>query len=316
LRKLAHIAPIVVLLIAAGCGCGEGENAPRKLRIFHAGGLAPLLESVRDDVLRDLNIELVTESTGSQTACRKVAELGRQCDLLMLADNSLIASLLSDHCSWRIDFANDEMVIGVGMRAPDVAQAEENWVPILLKPNVRIARVDESLGPIGYRTLMTWQLKEKQGAPGLAEKLTKKCEKVVDHVARLSPLLKMGEVDYAFIYRSLCVAHDIRFIDLAPSINLGHGDMDYSGASVSFAKSRTGESRKIVVQGTPIIWTLTVPREGSDSDTAVRFIQYLFQKNDVFKKHGFRLMESAVFHGELSAFAQYESCAKYGGAME
>ena len=45
-----------------------------------------MIDSIRDDVEDDLHIEIIAEASGSQVACRKVTELGKECDLLMLAD--------------------------------------------------------------------------------------------------------------------------------------------------------------------------------------------------------------------------------------
>ncbi|NIQ67269.1 MAG: hypothetical protein GTN94_12155, partial [Candidatus Aminicenantes bacterium] len=65
--------------------------------------------------------------------------------------------------------------------AQRVDEAEKNWPQVLLAPETILGRVNENLGPIGYRTLLCWKLKEKKGFPGLMEKLKAKAEKVVDH---------------------------------------------------------------------------------------------------------------------------------------
>ena len=104
-----------------------------------------------------------------------------------------------------MDFATDEVVIGVGSRAKNIAEAEENWVDVLLKKDVRFGRVDENQGPIGYRCLLVWKLQEMYTNMEIYDQLVEKCDTVVDHVTRLTPLLKNGELDYAFVYKSyLC----------------------------------------------------------------------------------------------------------------
>ena len=70
--------------VPAGGGPACPADLPcRRVRAF--------LEQVRDDCRRDLGIVLKTEGSGSQEACRKVTELGRPCDLLVLADNQLVS---------------------------------------------------------------------------------------------------------------------------------------------------------------------------------------------------------------------------------
>ena len=315
------VAGICSLLTLFGCGDGDGESpqTPTKdLRIFHASGMTPALEAAREDCKKNLGINLITEGSGSQVACRKIAELGRPCDLIMVADRELIATLLNGYCSWRIDFAKDEVVLGVGQRAPHISEAETDWPSVLLRDDVRIGRVDENQGPIGYRALLVWKLQENLGSEGLSAKLMEKCDKVVDNVSRLTPLLKTGEIDYAFVYRSICIAHDIRYIELDPKINLGSTDIDYSSASVSYRKGMGRESeQRITVHGAPIAWALSIPDRDADAETAREFIRYLIMEHgEILDVNGFRPLRPAAFYGPAEAGVPFQDFAKRQGALE
>ena len=217
-----------------------------------APAFSPVWDTVRQDAEKQLNIELHGEISGSQIVCRKVTELGRQSDLMMVADNRLFKQIASSHTTFRIDFAHDEVVLGIGIRAKRVDDAEDDWVSVLLGEKIRLGRVDEDLGPIGYRTLLVWKLKEMLGHPGLMEDLKNKTEKVVEHVGHLATHLKTGDIDYGFLYRTTCIKHDIRFISLDKQINLGTTDVDYSAAEVSFKKLEAGKEVLIPVKGLPI----------------------------------------------------------------
>ena len=314
-----RIGLTLLLTLAVLCGCGEKKDtAPmEELRVFHASGLTPVLETLSVPAMRELGIRIQSEPSGSQMACRKVSELGRECDIVMVADRALVKTLLADRCSWRIDFAHDEVVLAVGARAPDVSDAEEDWVQTLLKDNVRLGRVDENQGPIGYRALLVWKLKERLDSPGLCDKLVKKCDKVVDHVTRLTPLLKTGEIDYAFVYRSICVARDIRYIALDKRINLGDGATDYSAASVSFDKLKAGEKEAVTVAGAPITWSLTVPDRGANAELARKFIVWMLVKECVtLAQHGFIPMESPEFYGPKDAHAPFDKLIAYADEMK
>jgi molybdate/tungstate transport system substrate-binding protein len=314
-----------LLLSAAGCGDDSAAaNKPKDLTVFHAAGLAPVVEAVRREGLEKLGLRLRPESSGSQVACRKLAELGRRCDLILVADAGLVAELLGDHCSWRIDFANDEVVLAVGKRAPRIAEAERDWTRALLAPGVRLGRVDENQGPIGYRALLVWKLQEKlargegvRGGPGLHDALKKKCVKVVDHVARLVPLLKTGEIDYAFVYRSVCVAQDIRYIRLDRSVNLGSVDVDYSAARVSFTKGGAGGGKKLTVKGAPITWALSIPDRGADAESAARFVRWLLtDRKEVLKKNGFRPLAKPRFYGSAESAKPFSDLVRRVGKLE
>lgn len=315
-RRRAVLVALAVVL--AGCGADDIERAqpPRPLRIFHASGLTPVLDAVRGDARREISVELLAEASGSQVACRKLTELGRDADLVMLADARLVATLLAGHCSWRIDFAHDEVVLGVGARAPYASEAEQNWPSVLRRPDVRIARVDENQGPIGYRALLVWKLAEQRGAPGLYDELLAKADRVVDHVTRLTPLLKSGETDYAFVYRSICVARDIRYIELDDAVNLGSGDKDYSSATITYRKLKAGAEETLTVTGAPITWALTVPDRGADVEAAQEFIRLLVVgKAALLAENGFVPLAKPRFYGPEAAFGGFESFCEWAGQL-
>ena len=283
------------------------------MRVFHAAGFAPFLEQIRDDCQRDLDVVLQTEGSGSQEACRKVTELGRPCDLLVLADNQLVAALLGAACRWRIDFATDECVLGVGTRAPGAEKAEKDWPAAVLVDGVRLARVNEHLGPIGYRTLLALKLQERLGCPGLCERFVGHCGQVVDDVERLPPLLRTGQADYAILYRSTCIAHGIRYVELDPRVNLGSPEIDYTQAEVRFAKLKSGAQEMVAIRGSPIVWSMVRPSGDEDHDPAA-FIQYVVSKKAAeLDATGLRPLRRARFFGPDDAYQRFRALADHAG---
>ncbi len=300
------------LCLAAG-SCRQRED-PNALRIFHAAGFAPFLAQIREDAERDLHLVLQTEGSGSQEACRKITELGRPCDLLVLADNQLVAALLGAACRWRIDFATDECVLGVGVRAPGVEKAQKDWPAAVLDDRVRLARVNENLAPIGYRTLLALKLQERLGCPGLYERFVGKCSQVVDDVERLPPLLCSGQADYAILYRSTCIAHGVRYVELDPRVNLGSPDVDYTRAEVRFAKLKSGAREMVTIRGSPIVWSMVRPSAGEDHDPAA-FIHYvLAKKAGELDASGLRPLRRARFFGPPDVYQRFRAVADHAGA--
>jgi molybdate/tungstate transport system substrate-binding protein len=333
LRISAILGLLGASLLAAGCGNDSTKNrdkqppsspaaqpGPRKernLRVFHAAGLTTLLDAVRDDCRKELGIVLNAEGGGSQMACRKITEMKRDCDLVMLADSALVGELLKGVCSWRVDFANDEIVLGVGKRAPNAELAEKDWPAALLAEGVRFARTDENLAPIGYRTLMTWKLQGLQGTAGLYDKLMAKCSRAVDDVGRLSPLLANGELDYAFVYRSSCVGQGTRFIRLDDAVNLGASDRDYSKATVTFQKLKAGQREEVTMRGGPIVWTLSIPERGADAATAAEFVRWLLaNKAEALKNSGLRPIKPPLFYGPDKDAAVFKDLVRVAGDLK
>lgn len=307
-KKLLSFTVLFSLLIS---GCRTEKN---RLTIFCAPAYLPVLEAVTNEAETGLGLDLITEASGSQDACRKVTELGRKADILMLADSLLFSALLKNTCSFHIDIANDEVVLGVGTLAKYTDRAENDWTDVLLRKDVRIGRVDENLGPIGYRTLLVWKLQQNKENPGLYEKLLTKTERTVDHVTQLTALLKAGDVDYGFVYRSICIGQDIRYIQLDPEVNLGSAEYDYSSARVTFNKMKSGTQKNITVIGAPITFGVTIPDEvlHSKSD-AIRFLKFLIhEKRKLFTRKGFTAIQPS-FYGRKEDFKPFKKYAVYKG---
>ena len=304
------------MLAVTLCGCGRKADTAADVRLFHAAGLTPVVDALREPC-KAIGLNLLPEGSGSQVACRKLTELGRPCDVILLADNDLVTTMLKGSCSWRLDFANDQMALAVGARAPEISRAEEDWPSVLLQENVRLGRTNENTSPIGYRTLLVWKLEERRRAAPLYDRLVAKAEKVVDDVERLTPLLKNGELDYAFVYRSTCIAHDIRYIELDKTVNLGSPDVDYSAVEVQFKKLSSGEPQTVTMKGAPILWTLSIPDKGADQAAARKFVNCLLSAQaGLFERNGFVPLARPRFYGPEERFAPFQGIAEYAGELK
>ena len=297
------------------CNAHKGGNTGNTgdLTLFHAACFSPVINTIHTDAEKHLKIRLRTEASGSQVVLRKIAELGRECDLMMIADSRLFKEIASSVCKWRLDFAHDEIVLGVGTRAKKVDEAEKDWVSVLLDEDIHFGRVDENLGPIGYRTLLVWKLKDNK--QDLTDQLKAKCNKVVDDVSHLAVLLKAGDLEYGFLYKSTCINYDIRYIPLEKGINLGSMDVDYSGAEVDFETLEGGKKHRVKIKGAPITMSLSIPSNAGNKNGAMMFIQYILNNHaDQFKKHGFTFFKPK-FYGEEKAYTMFKDFADYSGTF-
>ena len=305
---------LIINVLAVSCD-RKAPSASGDVIVFLAACFSTLMDEVQKEAEKEINLQIRPEISGSQVVCRKVTELGRDCDLMMVADHRLFKMIASSHVSWRIDFAHDEVVLGVGIRAKMVDEAETDWVKVLRNHEISLGRVNENLGPIGYRTLLVWKLKEISGYPNLAEQLKEKSEKVVDHVLHLATLLKAGDLDYGFLYRSTCVEHDIRFIPLDKGINLGATAVNYTSAQVTIKTNKSGEDSVITVKGSPITYSLTIPISAINRKQAVALIHYIFTKHqsqsDAF---GYRFFEPR-FYGPEDDYVDFKDVSTYAGTF-
>ena len=278
--RAGQVSLIVVLLflfIFLEPGSAQSE---RKLIIFHAGSLAiPFKQMSAAFSRKHSGVKVLREAAGSRTCARKIVDLGRPCDVMASADYTVINNLLiPDHADWNISFATNEMAI---MHRPDSRDAKEingrNWHKILLKKDVEYGHSDPNSDPCGYRSQLVWQLTEKHyQLPGLYGRLKAGCplRNIRPKETDLIALLEAGQLDYLFIYRSVCLQHNMPFVKLPVQINLGtfqYNDF-YRQANIKISGKTPGSF--IEKRGKPMIYGITIPKNSPEPDLAAKFLTF------------------------------------------
>jgi molybdate/tungstate transport system substrate-binding protein len=250
-------------------------------------------------------VEVRGEASGSQDAARKVGELGRAADLVLVADYHVIDWLLTpNHADWQILFAGNEIVLAHSEQSRYASDlTADNWRDILVRPDVRVARADENLAPIGYQTLQVWMLSDL--AAGVATTDTQRSvaarlraaippSLVRPDIQSLAALLGL-QVDYVFLFRSVAHEHNMKYLRLPPAINLGDPNRaaEYAKAVVTIVKPTRGAAPEtIAVRGSPILYGLTIPKTARQPDEAARFVQMILGESgqNVLEDLGFTVV--------------------------
>jgi molybdate/tungstate transport system substrate-binding protein len=277
----AVVAVFLAVLVASCGGPTGGDGLEGTLVIFHAGSLTvPVDELASAFRERHPGVTFETEASGSNAAARKISELGREADLLMSADYTVIDNLLiPEFASWNVRFARNTMVIAYmedSLYAGEITS--ENWYDVLTREGVIYGHSDPDADPCGYRTLMVWKLAESHyEEPGLNDCLVEHCppENVRPKSVELIALLESGDMDYAYEYRSVAVQHGLEFIELPEEINLccvEHADF-YAQAGVEIAGAEPGSTMTMV--GKPIVYGVTIPHNAPSPDLALAFVEFL-----------------------------------------
>jgi len=244
------------------------------LTVFHAGSLTLPLELLAKEFEAKHGVEVHLEAFGSVSAIRQITELGRRCDVLAVADYKLILELMwPQHADWCILFATNEMVIAYTDESAYSSEiGPDNWPEVLLREDVSIGRSDPAQDPCGYRALLVWKLSETYyGLPGLYEQLLARSPQPTRPKSHdLLLLLQNGQLDYAFIYKSVAVQNGLKFVDLPPEVDLGHEELADTYASASVYVEGLGE-----VRGEPIRYAITIPKCVEHFDLAVKFVEFL-----------------------------------------
>lgn len=245
---------VLVVLIASAAGCIQetANTEPIVLKVFHAGSLStPFkeLEKLFEDAHPNIDVQL--EAAGSVATVRKIAELGREADVVAVADYSLIPSMMTpEYADWYIQFAKNQIVLAYTDKSKYADEInQDNWYEILRRPDVKFGFSNPNDDPCGYRTQMVIQLAElyyndtkiyedliekntamrmtfENGSYTLvmpdSENINPNTDKVMlrSMETQLISALENGDIDYYFIYRSVATQHGEKFIELPPQIDL------------------------------------------------------------------------------------------------
>ncbi len=242
-------APITLAIALAACGTGGRVETPRPpITVFAAASLARPLRALADSFQHSEHVQLLTELGGSLEQSRKITDLGRTPDVLMLVDDEVIAALLPAHLDWYVRFATNRMVVAYAPRSryADSITAE-NWWRSLARPDVQVGRADPTIAPVGRHALSLLRKAESYyQRPGLADSVIARSplRNVRPSATELAALLETGEVDYILEYESVARQYGFRYVvlpdDLSPADSLRH-----VRAAASDKRSRRAGVRRV-----------------------------------------------------------------------
>ncbi len=271
----------LVTLAVTACTRGEtGGTTPGHdtVVVYAAASLAAPLRALADSYAVRTGAVSQIEIGGSLEHARKLTELHRTPDVLVLADYEVLASLMPKYLHWYLSFANNRMVIAYTSQSHGASRIDgTNWSEVLAEPGVRIGRPDPSTAPAGYRALLMLQLAERDlGRPGLAARVLANAglRFIRPNASELAALLDAGEVDYIIDYESVARAHHFSFVTLPTSIDLSDPDSaaSYERASVR-VRGATGDT--VTMRGEPILYALAIPDSAPHPAAARRWVAAL-----------------------------------------
>jgi molybdate/tungstate transport system substrate-binding protein len=250
------------------------------LVIYLAASLNKPVQPILDAYAARTGTVIQRESGASLEHVRKVTELHRVPDLMLLADAEVIPQLLlPKYATWYAEFARNRLVVAYTTKSKHAAELNANtWTAVLQRPDVEVGRTDPNLAPVGYRTLLMFQLAERNyKRPGLGAALLKNAPErnIRSNAAELAALLAAGELDYIYDYQSVAESNGFRYLTLPGAIDLGDPNRapEYAAATVTVRGTSPGQT--LTVKGQPILYGLTVPIGAPHSDAARRFLDYL-----------------------------------------
>lgn len=248
--------------------------------LFIAASLTRPLQATLDAYAARTHTVIQRESGATLEHVRKITELHRTPDLLLLADADVFPRfLVPEYSSWFAEVARNRMVVAFTDRskhAKDITAS--NWTKILAGNDVEVGRTDPNLAPVGYRTLLMFDLAEKHyRTPGLARSLLAHAPErnIRPNAAVLAGLLAAGELDFIYDYQSVAESNGFRFIQLPPEIDLGDPGRAALYRTATVKVRGTSPGTTTTFQGQPILYGATIPAAAPHPAAARALYRYL-----------------------------------------
>jgi molybdate/tungstate transport system substrate-binding protein len=309
---LVALLVIVVAIASVAVYLILGDSR-MKLRVLCAGSLmVPFYEMEKEFEAQHPNVDVLIEGHGSIQVIRHVTELYEEADVLVVADYSLIPMMMystkipdttDSYANWYVKFATNTMGITYTPQSKYANEIDtENWCEILARADVKLGLSDARLDSCGYRTLMVCQLSSLyyndvtmfEGITGGFSPpvtVSKNASEYVISVpeilkpvkatlrsssVRLLALLDSGDIDYAFMYRSVAEQYGLRFLDLPPEINLGSdGYSELTEGLKVILDFQRFASIQPEFDCQPIVYGVTIPSNAPHPEAAIEFASFV-----------------------------------------
>lgn len=287
----------------------------RTLKVLCAASLLfPLgkVEEAFEKAHPHINVEV--EGHGSIQVIRQVTELGKEADLLMVADYSLIPLMMynsselesnQSFADWYIRFASNKIVLAYTSSSKYANEVNvTNWFSVLMKSDVIFGFPNPMIDALGYRALMVMQLAETYyGNNSIFYNLvTRNFDPPISSIPsdgdytitvpevqqpkanvilrassiQLIPLLETGSMDYCFLYVSNAEQYGLQYMELPDEFNLGNPqfEMSYDHVTVRFELQRF-QTIGLDRQSKTIYYGFTIPNNAVQKDLAGEFAEFL-----------------------------------------
>ena len=129
------------------------------LLIFIAASLNKPMQPVLDAYAARTGTVIQRESGASLEHVRKITELHRMPDVLLLADVEVIPQLLvPKYTTWYAEFARNRIVVAYTDQVEARERNQRRQLDSdLQRQDVEVGRTDPNLAPVGYRTLLMFR---------------------------------------------------------------------------------------------------------------------------------------------------------------
>ncbi len=252
----------------------------KTLKVLHAGCVTDEVKRACEKFAEDFPYKPVqVSSDGSVNCVRRVLD-GEECDVLILADNSLFdLMMIPDYVDGYAVFAGNNMSL-IAKDRKSILDSE-NWIDLLKNEDNEFGYYNPDIDPGGYRSVMACKLADRF-EKGLTDiMLNRKNKKIQMH-------RNDDKAEYYLGYHSNAYKEKNPYVDLPDIMSFGNPEYEeiYNSVSYDFGEK--------TVKGSLIKHAAAIPLKSDDVHFAKEFIE-IFMNLD-FEKCGFKKINE--IHGK------------------
>jgi molybdate/tungstate transport system substrate-binding protein len=273
-------AAVLSLAIAAAAWGFKSPATPNVLLVMNAASITKPVRAVLDSFAARTGTKYALEPGASLEIARRLTELHRIPDVVLLADPDVFPKLLMPaYAHWYALFARNRIVLAYTEKSRGAARINaDNWRSVITEPGVEVGRADPNTDPSGYRTLLSMQLAETHyHESGLYARLlaAAPARNVRPREADQVALLQTRELDYIWTYQNLAENDGLKFVKLPDDVDLGDpaDSAAYSHATTRVVGKQPGDT--LTMRGAAILFALTIPVQAENHALAEKFVAFL-----------------------------------------
>lgn len=293
--------------------------ARETITVFHAGSLkVPFSQIEKAFEEKYPQYDVVREGSGSRAAARKIAEEGRNADVMASADYKVIDNLLiPKFAKFNAQFSTNEMVIAFTKNAKYADEINsKNWPEIFLRDDVKVGHSNPNMDPCGYRAMLVTKLAEDYyNIPNFYDKLfsygksytidEEDMKKVVvkPKESELLKLLEEDKYDYLYIYKSVAEQHHLKYVTLPKEVSLKDNEFEEFYKSATFDIDGKKPNSFITKKGDAMVYGITIIENKKlplNKEGAIKFVNFVLsdEGQKIMIKNGQGVINPPMISGD------------------
>lgn len=276
---LVVLAAISALCTAATRSSAAPTPQSAALSVMNAASITRPVRALLDSFAAQTGARFDQEPGASLEIARRLTDLHRTTDVLLMADPDVFPKLLMPaYTRWYVVFARNRIVLAYTARSRGASRINaDNWRRVILEPGVEVGRANPNTDPSGYRTLLAMQLAERYyREPGLNARLLAGAPErnVRPREADQVALLQTHALDYIWTYQNLAENDGLECVKLPDAVDLGNpaDSAVYAGVSTRVLGSHPGDT--VTMRGAPVLFGLSIPMNAEHRALAERFVAF------------------------------------------